>query len=334
MTLKPVWQPKKPSSDPTNPEPRPKHRHKRLRTVAMLPTLLTLGNLYCGFLAIYYCGREMHDLGAKVDAATVLTLKSQRLEAIAPSYLAVGVIMLIGAMICDSLDGRVARMTGAASKFGIQMDSLADVVSFGVAPGFMMVTLLRRELAEWAQVPLGFERFGQAAVLIGAVFACCTALRLARFNVEASLEEAAHYGFKGLPSPGAAAAVISLIFLHDHLDSVGGFDRLTGAITVFLPIGTLAVSLLMVSRVPYTHLVSLLLSRRPFGQLPLMLLGVLLLLLYPQQVLVILAWAFVFSGPIRYALRLIAGRPVHPAVAPDSDSQAASSTPTSDRKAQ
>lgn len=335
MTLKPIWQPNRRSSDPENPDQKPKHRRKRLRTVAMLPTLLTLGNLYCGFLAIYYCGREMHDLGAKVDAATILTLKSQRFEAIAPSYLAVGVIMLIGAMICDSLDGRVARMTGAASKFGIQMDSLADVVSFGVAPGLMMVTLLRRELTEWAQVPFGFERFGEAAVLIGAIFACCAALRLARFNVEASLEEAAHYGFKGLPSPGAAVAVISLIFLHDHLDSIGGYNRLADAITVFLPLGTLIVSLLMVSRVPYTHLVSTLLSRRPFGQLPLMLLGVLLLLLYTQQVLVILAWAFVLSGPVRYAFRLIAGRPAHPVESSTTGPEAApSSTPASDRKAQ
>lgn len=335
MTLKPIWQPKSQPSEPAHPDLKPRHRRRRLRTVAMLPTLLTLGNLYCGFLAIHYCGREMHDLGAKVDAATVLTLRSQRLEAIAPSYLAVGVIMLIGAMICDSLDGRVARLTGAASKFGIQMDSLADVVSFGVAPGLMMVTLLRRELTEWVQVPFGFERFGQATVLIGAVYACCTALRLARFNVEASVEEAAHYGFKGLPSPGAAAAVISLIFLHDHLDSIGDYSRMTDAITIFLPVGTLAVSLLMVSRVPYTHLVSTLLSRRPFGQLPLMLLGALLLFLYPQQVLVILAWVFVLSGPIRYALRLVTRSPGLPITTPAGSSEAASpSTPASDRKAQ
>ena len=129
---------------------KPKRRRKRLRTIAMLPSLLTLGNLFFGFLAIYCCGLEMHDLGAKIDASTVLTLHSARIEAIAPTYLAVGVLMLIGAMVCDSLDGRVARMTGQASKFGEQLDSLADAVSFGVAPAFLMVTMMRRELSQWA----------------------------------------------------------------------------------------------------------------------------------------------------------------------------------------
>ena len=166
MNLKPI-----PENDEfTDKRARPKRRRRRLRTIAMLPTLLTLGNLYFGFLAIYYCGREMHDLGAGVSAAAVLTLKSQRWEALAPTYLSIASLMLVAAMLCDALDGRVARLTERTSRFGEQMDSLADVVSFGAAPALLMVTLVRRELFEWDYVPFGFERFGQAALLLGAVF--------------------------------------------------------------------------------------------------------------------------------------------------------------------
>lgn len=300
MNLKPIHNTEIPNDDSA----KPRRRRRRLRTIAMLPTLLTLGNLYFGFLAIYYCSREMHDVGAGVSAASVLTLKSLRWEAFAPTYLSIASLMLVAAMLCDAFDGRVARLTNRTSKFGELMDSLADVVSFGAAPALLMVTLVQRELYEWAPyVPFGFERFGQATVLIGAVFACCTALRLARFSVEASIEEADHSGFRGLPSPGGAGAVISLVFLHDHLDSTGTWLMGADLITKMLPICSLGVALLMVSRIPYTHALNALLRRRPFGHAVTILLGVVLLLLYTQQALVILAWGFVLSGPIRMLWR-------------------------------
>ena len=293
---------------------RPKRRRKRLRTIAMLPALLTLGNLFFGFLAIYCCGLEMRDLGAKVDASAVLTLHSARIEAIAPTYLAVGAIMLLMAMICDALDGRVARLTGQASRFGEQLDSLADAVSFGVAPALLMVTMMRREVAQWGHVPFGYERFGQAVVLIGAVYVLCTALRLARFNVEATMEDAAHHGFRGLPSPGAAAAVVSIVFLHEHLDLGVKWVRTAAAITHLLPICTLAVALLMVSRIPYVHALNALLRRRPFGHVVLVLMVFVLFLLYPSQMAVILAWVFVAHGPALKLWRRLVGRPVEVAV--------------------
>jgi len=287
-----------------------KRKRKRLRTVAMLPALLTMGNLFFGFLALYCCGLELHDLGAQVNAYETRTLNSPRIEAIAPTYLAVGVLMLIGAMICDSLDGRVARLTGQASKFGEELDSLADAVSFGVAPAFLMVTMMRREVAQWGHVPpFGYERFGQAVLLIGAVYVLCTALRLARFNVETSLDEAAHHGFRGLPSPGAAAAVLSLIFLHEHLDFGGVWGRVAGAITYVMPICALTVALLMVSRIPYIHALSILLRRRPFGHIILVLIVLVLVLLYPSQMGVVLAWTFALSGPALKLWRRFTGRP-------------------------
>jgi len=213
--------------------------------------------------------------------------------------------MLMGAMICDALDGRVARGTGRASKFGEQLDSLADVVSFGVAPALMMVTLVQREY-----VSLGFERFDQLAACAGGIYVCCAGLRLARFNVEASLAEASHAGFRGLPSPGAAGAVASLIFLHDHLDTPGGWPAAAAVIAEVLPLGTLFIALLMVSRVPYPHAVSLLLRRRPLGHVIPILLVVPLLLRYTEQVLAVVAWVFLVSGLVQWARLKTVGQPV------------------------
>src|SRR6476469_9745378 len=94
-------------------ERRDRRRKRRLRTIAMLPTLLTLGNLYFGFVAIYCCCREAQDLGAHIKYDVERTLNSEFFEAKAPSFLSIAFWMVTAAMICDALDGRVARKTGA-----------------------------------------------------------------------------------------------------------------------------------------------------------------------------------------------------------------------------
>jgi len=303
-----------------NPHPEPvserhlRRRKRRLRRIGMLPTLLTLGNLCFGLAAIHACGRELEDLGKGLTAQATMTWNSKFLEHMAPSYLSIGVWALIMAMICDALDGRVARRTGQESKFGEQLDSLADVVSCGVAPALMMITMIRRELIQWGGevAPLGFDRFPQATVLIGIVFVCCAALRLARFNVETSMSQAAHEGFKGLPSPGAASAVISLVFLHDHIEQSGGWRSTADLITYILPLCTLALALLMVSRVSYTHAVGLILRRRPFAHVIPVLLVFPLILLYTKQVLALAAWTYVLSGVVRAIWHLLSGRQAPP----------------------
>ncbi len=293
---------------------RPPRRRRRLRRIGMLPTLLTLGNLCFGLGAVHMCARELEYLGTQASHPQyILRWNSQTLEHLAPSYLSIGVWMLIAAMICDGLDGRVARKTGQESKFGEQLDSLADVVSCGVAPALMMITMVRRELMQWGAAPFGFERFGQLTVLIGIIYVCCAALRLARFNVEATLEQASHEGFKGLPSPGAAGGVISLVFIHDHLDQDGGWIRLADLTTALLPLCTLAVALLMISRVRYTHAFNVFMRRRPFGHLMPVLLIVPLFLLYPKQVLAFGAWLFILAGAIKHLYRRVTGPPVAPA---------------------
>lgn len=275
---------------------------RRLRRIGMLPTLLTLGNLCLGVAAIYMCEREMFDQGAERTPQAVLTWNSKFLENIAPSYLSIGVWMLVGALICDALDGRVARKTGAESKFGEQMDSLADMVSWGVAPALIMMTMVHRELIEWRLAQhYTYSQFGQLTVLIGLIYASCAALRLARFNVETSMADASHEGFKGLPSPGAGGFVCSMVWLHDHLDQAGGWVRLADAITYVLPFCALGVALLMVSQVPYRHAASVLLKRRPFSHVIPFLLVLPPLFLYTKQTLTVVAWIFVLSGIVRWA---------------------------------
>ena len=282
---------------------RPQRKRRRLAAVAMLPTLLTLGNLIFGFAAIYQCGLEMRDMGQGVSPAGHKTLNSDFFEARAPSFLSIGVWMLMAAMICDALDGRMARLTKRASKFGEQLDSLADVVSFGAAPALMMTTLLRREITQLHYAPFGFEPFMRLTLFFGVIYACCAALRLARFNVETSLDESAHRGFKGLPSPGACAGVISVIMLHEHLDQTGHSPLVAAILMRALPLMTLALALLMVSRVPYTHAASSFLRRRPFGHVVIVLLLLPLLWIWTEQTLFLVAWAFVLSGPVQWLLR-------------------------------
>jgi CDP-diacylglycerol--serine O-phosphatidyltransferase len=207
--------------------------------------------------------------------------------------------MIIGGMLCDTLDGRVARKTGQSSKFGSELDSLADTVTFGLAPAMMMVVLTRREIAEWGAAPLGFSRFGEVALLIGFIYVCCTALRLARFNVETSISEAHHQGFRGLPSPGAAAAVVSTIFLHEYLEWVKGLSFLADILVVALPLLTLALAWLMVSRVPFLHAASAFFRRRPFWHMAPILVAFGLIILYTELMFFIGAWAFVLSGLVK-----------------------------------
>ena len=129
-------------------EPSRRHRRcRRLKMISTLPTLLTLSSVCFGFAALYCCALELHDLGAGQDAARVITLEREFLEYKASTYLAIAAWIVLAGMICDALDGRVARMTNSVSRFGEQLDSLTDLLTFGVAPALMVVTLVRRELA-------------------------------------------------------------------------------------------------------------------------------------------------------------------------------------------
>src|SRR5687767_15893270 len=142
------------------------------RGVYLLPSMFTMGNLFCGYACIVHAMRGEYAIAAP----------------------------FIGfAMVLDMLDGRIARMTGTSSDFGIELDSLADVISFGMAPAILSFS--------WGLQPLG--RIGWAA---GFLFVAAAALRLARFNIQAGSQDKRY--FVGMPSPAAAAVPAATVFAY------------------------------------------------------------------------------------------------------------------------
>jgi CDP-diacylglycerol--serine O-phosphatidyltransferase len=212
---------------------------------AVLPTLLTLGNAVCGFAAITYAARWW----AGSDANTSLFAAS---------------CFIFLAMGFDAVDGSTARWAKLTSEFGAQLDSLCDSVSFGAAPAFLMI-----------QFSLVSAYPPRLLWMIAALYVVCTVLRLARFNVETG-EDDPHKSFSGLPSPAAAGTVASFPFMVFGLERLNlteqdllweGFARWFDASAVgLLPVVTFAVAWLMVSRVPYGHIVAHLSRRRRNGQ--------------------------------------------------------------------
>lgn len=292
--------------------PRRPHR-RRLRTIQTLPTLLTLGNLVCGIASIHFCMSAIVDAEAGRTALDRATLNSLLVERFLPSFLSVSAFMIILGMLFDMVDGRVARFTNRTSNFGGQLDSLADMVTFGVAPAVLMITLLTRlPDADLVGLP------GRAVWVVAAIYASCTAMRLARFNVEhADGRGKAHATFHGLPSPGAAMVVASLVLLHEMLASGDSIQpwRQTG--TVFLanvmPYVLLACSLMMVGNLRFVHLGNTYLrGRRPFEQVVVFVIVLGIFLYQPILALVAGSCAYAASGPIAALIRWMRGRPASP----------------------
>lgn len=286
---------------------RPERSERRLRAIAVLPTLATLGNLASGFGALYLCMLSYYAAGSDLP---VVTLDSARMERWFPTYTAIGCYLVMLAAFFDGIDGRLARLTRKTSEFGAQLDSLADIVSFGVAPAMLAICVIKPLLPVADLTELG-RLWWRAQWVMVAGYVCCAALRLARFNVENVADEAAHMKFKGLPSPGAAAAVISLVLVHEDIIRVTRVDWASELLAATLPFVTLAVGLLMVSRIRYTHLINLLLrGRRSFAQVVAMLFALLVgAIIKPQLTIAVLAMSYAASGPILALLRRLHGAP-------------------------
>lgn len=207
--------------------------------IYFLPNLMTAGNLCCGFIAVIKCiqARLVTDAGEYAQlhpGLSALELYTQ----------AVWFILL--AVVFDSLDGRLARWGGRTSLFGAEFDSLADVVSFGVAPALMVFFLILapREDYQW---------FRELGWFIAFIYLLCGAVRLARFNVITNpllhrAETESTKDFIGLPIPAAAGTVASLVLLLVHLAKN---DRELRQLTITLPLLLVLVAFLMVSSVRY-----------------------------------------------------------------------------------
>lgn len=194
--------------------PTRKRRKRRIKfdlhkAMFVLPNLFTVSSIFCGFYAITLCMGEAQ-----------------------PIHLYRAAIAIFFGMFFDMFDGRVARLTRTQSEFGVQLDSLADLVSFGAAPGVL--------LYRWVLADMGF-----GGLFIAFVYVACGALRLARFNVLASREPGSMKYFLGLPIPLAAGTVVALVM------SSYPFERPTPGGTTGVALVTLLLAALMVSNVRY-----------------------------------------------------------------------------------
>ena len=235
---------------------------RRHKGIYVLPNLITLAGLFGGFYAVVMA------MNGRFDLAT---------------------LGIFAAMVLDSLDGRVARLTRSQSAFGEQMDSLADMVSFGAAPALVAY--------EWALYDLG--RWGWIAAF---VYCACAALRLARFNVNTAVVDRRY--FQGLPSPAAAALVAGFIWLATEFE-LSAADLAWPMFALMLYAG-----LTMVSNVPFYSFKDLNIKRSvPFAVIVLVALGIAVVNIHPPLVLFALIAGYAFSGYAVYGWRKARGQP-------------------------
>ena len=270
-----------------------------LLSVALLPSAATLGNLLSGVLAILCCLLALREAYFDSQPHT----QNEHTLAWFPTFIAVGGYLVVLAMIFDVLDGRLARITRHTTEFGAQLDSIADIVSFGTAPALLFLALI---------LPLAVPRDGGAAVvgklewriaLLGAlVFISCAAIRLARYNAENFQAETSQQDFHGLPVPGAAAGMVALLLLHEDLvyeqAALGGIEW---AALVRWCIGPAAfvLGMLMVSRLNYVHVFNRYVHReQPLRHLVWLVVFVGIGIYSPQILLFVLAAIYVLSGVI------------------------------------
>jgi CDP-diacylglycerol---serine O-phosphatidyltransferase len=233
-----------------------KQRQPRFRRgVYLLPSLFTMGNMFCGYMCIVYAMRGDYESAAPF----------------------IGI-----AFVLDMLDGRIARLTGTASAFGVEFDSMADIISFGVAPAILCYS--------WGLTPLG--RVGLAA---GFLFVTAAAMRLARFNIQSGTNLDKRY-FVGMPSPAAAGVVAATVYVYPS----GFYDYRAALPTLAL---VLVPAALMVSTMRFRSFKNLdLQSRRSHTVLIFIAAGIVAIWSHPRGVLIVMAYSYLASAFIGMAI--------------------------------
>ena len=258
-----------------------------MKPVAVLPSLFTLANAFCGVLAI---AKGADAISLLPDKPTVDDLSNFH------HFFTVACWLIFLANVFDALDGRLARLTKMTSEFGAMLDSLADLITFGMAPAFLLKYLY--------EATLRFEGklFKPKVVLLMVfLYVACAAVRLARFTAETEEDADSHDFFKGLPSPAAAMTVVSGILFYIFLGEAEAPEWLAahrgGFLTLLL--GSLpVVALLMVSRVRYVHVVNRFLrGRQPYTYVVQIVLVLLVLYLILHYALLLLCVAYVVGCP-------------------------------------
>jgi len=239
------------------PARRPRRIPPLRKGVYILPNLFTSAGLFAGFYAIIATVQGDYRLAA---------------------------VMILVAQFCDVMDGRIARLTRASSSFGVQYDSLADLVAFGVAPAVLVW--------RWALEPWG--RWGWLAAT---VYVTCSALRLARFNVQVGTVERRH--FLGLPTPAAADVVAATVLMYFYVGGQGATHKM-----LFMPLLIFGLAGLMVSEIRYFSFKEFQMHHRhPFSVLLGVLVVVLLVIAEPEIMLFVGAVSYALSGPVGAVVR-------------------------------
>jgi CDP-diacylglycerol--serine O-phosphatidyltransferase len=232
-----------------------KERRKKMngmrKGIYLLPNLITTGSLFCGFFAL--------------------------LRTLQEDFYSAAIFILASALL-DGMDGRIARYTNTTSRFGVEYDSLADLISFCVAPGILVFA--------WA-----LEPFGRLGWLAAFLFVACGALRLARFNIQVTTVESRY--FSGLPTPAAASFVVTAILVFYKMGDTGVSQHFTMLITTYI------LAFLMVSTVKYYGFKDVeLFRRKPFRWLVIAILLIIVVAYAPEYTLFGLSLLYVISGPI------------------------------------
>jgi CDP-diacylglycerol--serine O-phosphatidyltransferase len=237
-------------------------RENLKKGVYLLPNLVTTGGLFAGFYGIVATMNGDYNLAAW--------------------------FILISAVF-DALDGKVARMTGTTSRFGVEYDSLVDLVSFGVAPGLLMYS--------WA-----LQSFGKFGWLAAFLYVVCGALRLARFNVQVDTVESRR--FVGLPIPAAAGMVASCVLIFYQLGGSGEIKKVSVLLLIYL------LAYLMVSNHSYHSFKDPeLVKRQPFSFLVLAVIFAIVVVAEPEIMLFSMASIYVASGPVVTLLKYFKRKP-------------------------
>ena len=257
------------------PRTRPSRRFRR--GVYLLPGLFTVANMFCGWASIVYAMRGEYGTAGP----------------------------LIGfAMVLDMLDGRIARMTDSTSEFGEEFDSLADVISFGVAPATLVFA--------WGMEPLG--RLGWAVAFL---YVTATAMRLARFNIQGKSGDKRY--FVGLPSPPAAGVLAATVFAYP-VGLTGSGESLLALPVVLVP------AALMVSRIRFRNIKTVIPEgRRSSLSLLVIAFVIAAIAVHPQSVLLAMAYVYLASGLVGLALARLKRHqvPVGSAAEPVNDERSA-----------
>ncbi len=238
-------------------------RENLKKGVYLLPNLVTTGGLFAGFYGIVATMNGDYNLAAW--------------------------LILISAVF-DAMDGKVARLTGTTSRFGVEYDSLVDLVSFGVAPGLLMYS--------WA-----LQSFGKFGWLAAFLYVVCGALRLARFNVQVDTVESRR--FVGLPIPAAAGMVASCVLLFYHLGGEGTIKKISVLLLIYV------LAYLMVSNHRFNSFKDPeLLKRQPFSFLVLAIILIIVVVAQPEIMLFSIALIYIASGPVGTLLKYFKRKPL------------------------